>query len=985
MGRCVAASRDLRGLALNELKDQFVRTLLVVLTVAAVIASVINFQQQRRFHLPEDGVTWLERDGAVQAVYIQPGSPAAKAGVRKGDRVLEINGKKIEKATDVSQVLVRIGSWSSANYVIERKSISFPSKIILREHVPDSALFYQYLVGFAYLAIGLFVYFRRGGAAKAVHFYTLCLASFVLSCFHFTGKLNNFDQVVYFGNVLAGLLAATIFLHFCLTVPEPRRWMKWRISVAALYIPALAIFALYAGVARGVVRTSAPPIEVLWTLDRLWFAFFCSAYLLGAWNLTLQFRRAEDPIVRGQLQWLRNGAVFGVLPFTMIYVVPYMLGVVPSGFMKLSVLSLILVPVTWAYAILRYRLMDVDIIFQQGYAYTLATLAVIGGFYGLIFTLTRPENLSGTAVVALIVIATFVFQPVRSWIQDLLDRYFFYKDQYDYRRTLIEFARELGSQTDLDAMLQSVADRLIRTLSIQHVAFFLSDERGRAFRLHMATARKGNLPATADNLDLSFLANRSEREPYLFFERTRHMLDVISHEWRPSVRKTISELDLTYYIPCQVRGRTIAYLGCSRTVKGDFLSSEDVELLVTLSGYVAIAVENARLYTSLQRKVEEYERLKEFSENIVESINVGILAADLEDRVESWNSQIERLTGITRDRAVGRQLADLLPADLCQKFDEVRGETGVHNIYKYVLKPNGLGERHAAQPARETILNLAVAPLVAKDYRQIGRLIIFDDVTDRVELEGRLVQADKLSSIGLLAAGVAHEVNTPLAVISTYAQMLAKQVSGDEQKSKLLEKIAKQTFRASEIVNSLLNFSRTSSTDFAETDVNRVIRETLSLIDHQLQKAGVQVITSLDDALPPVKANPGKLQQVFLNLVLNARDAMSSGGVLAIKTWSGDNLIRIDIADNGGGIPPENLGRIFDPFFTTKAPKKGTGLGLSVVYGIVQEHGGTIEVESQVGQGTRFHLEFPVSTRTPQPAPESENAAETQAAIRTSH
>ena len=127
---------------------------------------------------------------------------------------------------------------------------------------------------------------------------------------------------------------------------------------------------------------------------------------------------------------------------------------------------------------------------------------------------------------------------------------------------------------------------------------------------------------------MSFLGSQPGK-PYLFFERTRHLLDVVSHEWPASVRNTIAELDLTYYFPCTVRGRTIAYLGVSRTDKGDFLSSDDVELLVTLAGYVSIAVENARLYRSLQRKVEEYERLKEFSENIVESINVGILAADL--------------------------------------------------------------------------------------------------------------------------------------------------------------------------------------------------------------------------------------------------------------------------------------------------------------------------------------------------------------------
>ncbi len=135
-------------------------------------------------------------------------------------------------------------------------------------------------------------------------------------------------------------------------------------------------------------------------------------------------------------------------------------------------------PLTWAYAILRYRLMDVDIIFQQGYVYTLATLVVLGIFYGLIFSFARPENLSPAAVVGLILFATFIFQPIRDWLQEQLDRYFFYKDRYDYRRTLIEFARELGSETNLDEMLRSVADRLLHTLSIQHVAFFL----GRAKR-----------------------------------------------------------------------------------------------------------------------------------------------------------------------------------------------------------------------------------------------------------------------------------------------------------------------------------------------------------------------------------------------------------------------------------------------------------------------------------------------------------------------
>jgi signal transduction histidine kinase len=189
--------------------------------------------------------------------------------------------------------------------------------------------------------------------------------------------------------------------------------------------------------------------------------------------------------------------------------------------------------------------------------------------------------------------------------------------------------------------------------------------------------------------------------------------------------------------------------------------------------------------------------------------------------------------------------------------------------------------------------------------------------------------------------------------------MLAKQISGDAQKAPLLEKIARQTFRASEIVNSLLNFSRTSRSEFAPLDLNKIVRETLTLIEHQFAQANIRVDLELHSALPRVKGDPGKLQQVFLNLFLNARDAMEAGGRLLVASFPEDGGVRVSVTDSGSGIAPENLPRIFDPFFTTKGVRKGTGLGLSVSYGIVREHGGDIEVESRRGEGTRFLLIFP--------------------------
>ncbi len=884
-------------------------------------------------------------------------------------------------------------------YILRRNGIEFAKDNIFIQPAPrDSALFYQFAVGVAYLVIGLFVYYRRTSAAKSQHFFVLCLLSFVGATFHYSGKLNTFDEAMYWGNLVANLFAPAIFLHFCLTFQPSPRFLQSRRGSGLLYLPSILLLLAFLGTSLGMLRFNSSLLEVRWLLDRLSMGFSIFLYGGGALALGFDYAHTEDPVLRRQLKYLRNGALVGILPFALLYAVPYVFGVVPSHLMNLSVLSMGLIPLTWAYAITRYRLMDVDIIFQQGYVYTLATLAVIGTCYGLIFLVFNTSTIAPPAFVVLIAIATFLFQPIRRWIQEQLDRWVFYRDRYDARLTLLEFARELSSETDQDAMLAKVSERLKRTLSIQRIGFFLRDEVSRSFVLHSASQRTGRVSKLrTEALDLAFL-QRSTEAPYLFFERPKYLRDIVSQSWPDSVRSTIADLDFTYYIACKSRGQVIAYFGASRTTEGDFLSSDDIELLVTLSNYVAIAIESSRLYSSLQEKVDEYERLKEFSENIVESISVGILAVGLDDCVESWNPQIEKLMGISREQAMGRPLRELFSDVMLQKFDEAgtasetSGQNKIHNFYKVALEPrrdapeslsefkqNGYGGLELTKtptPVRGSVVNIAIAPLVSKDLRQIGRLIILDDITDRDDLERRLVQADKLSSIGLLAAGVAHEVNTPLAVISTYAQMLSKQVSGDEAQSKLAEKIAKQTFRASEIVNSLLNFSRTSPTEFGELDLNRVVRETVGLVEHQFDKAGVTTSLDLAESLPMIRGNAGKLQQVFLNLFINARDAMVGGGTLRVRSWAESNLVHVEIHDTGQGIPPDLLSRIYDPFFTTKGPKKGTGLGLSITYGIVQEHNGIIEVESEPGLGTRFHLEFPTFGARISPSAEARREAQ---------
>ncbi len=931
----------------REFQAGFTAIALALLTLAAVVFSGYNFRVERQYTVPYDGVWWLERGGRLVANRLDPMGPAARAGIRNGDSVVSINGRKVDSAASLTRQLYYSGVWSKATYSLVRGSVSLDVEVVLAP-ADRSMNDWLRLIALIYLGIGLYVLLRRWTAAGSTHFYIFCLVSFIFYGFHYTGKLNEFDWIVYWSNEVAWLVQPALFLHFVLTFPERRgvvRRHTWLLPL--IYVPGLLLLGMHV-VAMQFLRASE---RLRWDLDRLHWGYSTLLFVAAAAVLVHNYHRASTPILRQQLKWITRGTILAITPFTLLYVIPYLLGAMPSPAMKVSVLSLGLLPLTFGYAIFRYRLMDVDLIFKRGMAYTLAAASIVAVYFAGVAGIaelvhTRVPSSGPYGLMLAIVVTALLFDPVRKWIQNRLDQVF-YRARYDYRRTLIEFGRELSSETDLDKMLSSIVDRLARTLLVDRIAIFLADGDSSKFELAKSFGM-----AHVSGLDLEFLAKPrlEDAAGHIFFENT-HLLPRETVE----AQEAIGRLDLNYYIPCHAQQRTIAFLGLGKTMQGDFLSSEDVELLETLAGYIGIAIQNARLYASLEQKVAEYERLKDFNENIVESINVGVLAVDLDDRIESWNSQMEVMYALPRWKALGHSLSEVFPAAFAEEFYRVRQNPGIHNLYKFRM----------GTPTGETrVVNVAIAPLVTRKFNVIGRLVIMDDITARMELEAQLSQADKLSSIGLLAAGVAHEVNTPLAVISSYTQMLAKQLQNEPAKAAVLEKITKQTFRASEIVNNLLNFSRTSGTEFNEVNLNKVIGDTLALLDHQFKIAHIEVKPELHENLPVIQGNAGRLQQVFLNLFLNAKDAMQGGGVLNVMTMNGD-YVTVRVSDTGSGIAQEHIHRIYDPFFTTKTSpaegqNRGTGLGLSVTYGIIQEHAGKIRVESRPGEGTTFTLDFPL-------------------------
>ena len=945
----------------TSLFNRFQATLLAIATVGLVLLAALNFRQESHFQQPYDGVWWMEapNGGGLEATKVLPNSPGQRAGIQLHDLLTAVNDDPVVRLPDLDRELYRTGVYTKAEYSITRDGIRLDEPVVVIPEPPDrSVQLALRLIGLIYLAIGLYVLFRRWTAPHATHFYLFCLVSFALNALKYTGAWDWLDKIVFWGNVIAEALQPALFLHFALSFPEERLGkFRRRLLLPLVYAPGAVYFGLWV---MAFNRWEATGL-LKHRLDQAGTGYDAAFYVLASLLFLNSYLRSNSPLQRQQLKWLWRGAFLAVVPFTLLYAIPFLLDVrMPSMLTKLAGLSLVFLPLTFAWAIVRYRLMDTDLIFKRGVAYTLATALLLGGYFGVIALSAEivhqrlPEAIREWALIIAILLTAAIFEPLKRKIQGWVDRAFD-RERYDYRKALVEFGRGLNSETNLRALLESIVERLPYTLLVSRVAVFLADEPG---KLRLAASH--GLPSFDDRrnsnaLDLGFLNfDQAADHSHIFLENTQQALHLPEAQ-----RQTAALLDLNYYLPCRVQDgtttRTIAVIGLGRTVGGDFLSSEDVELLESLASYIGIALQNASLYSRLQNKISEFERLKEFNENIVESINVGILAIDLDDRIESWNAQMEAMYALSRAEAIGQELGSVFPVEFVEALNAARHESGVHHLYKFPLTTRA-GEQRSA--------NIAIAPLMSRDFVAVGRIVLVDDITERVSLETQLAQADKLSSIGLLAAGVAHEINTPLAVISSYAQMLSKQLRGDARIGPVLEKITQQSFRASEIANGLLNFSRTSTTEFRETNLNLVIRDTLSLLEHQFKTAQIDVDAELAENLPPIHGNPGKLQQVFLNLLLNAKEAMPGGGRLRVATLANGHVEAI-VADSGSGIAPEHLKRIYDPFFTTKTmPKpgerRGTGLGLSVSYGIIQEHAGKIHVESAPGTGTTFHIEFPL-------------------------
>lgn len=918
----------------------------LVVGVGLALASlgVANLVLKASATLMDDGALWRPAAQGLVAARVAPGGPADEAGIREGDILVAVGSEEALSSARLESLLAARRAGERTTYTLlresERRVLEVEVRPLARGNV--SAFYYLSLAGFFSLVVGTVVLLRRPADRSALHFYAVCALFFLVYSTSYTGSLTRFDWLLFFVDSLAVLFLPAVFLHFCLTFPErrpraPRAWLA-----PAIYLPALVV----TGAAAMSHALVAAGQGLLWSIveaiDRAEPLYFALYFTIAVAVLVDSYRRTRGLVPRRQVKWLLWGTAAGVFPFLAFYALPFALGRRPGLALELAGYGpLALIPLSLAYAVVKHRLMDVELLFRRALGYVLAVAVIVGLALltvGVTDVLWEEPHTTLIALVSAVVVV-LAFSPVKTRIQEALDR-LFYKERFRWRKALLRLSEDLNADLDLERTSERLLEGVGAALGLREMALLVPDAAG-----DLVPFRSHGVPRTGEGRP------RVARDtPLLHWLSAGQAVDL---DQSPVDTPQLVASGLAWLFPCRVKGEVIAVLGVGRKDGLDPLNSEEVDTLKTLAAQAATAILNGQLYRTLAEKADELRGLKDYNENILESLDSGIVVLDLEGRVVRWNRAMEGLYGRARAEVLGQPLDAIFPESF---LEALRGSLvlGDHDQIAHVYKLH-----LPAADGRSQMVNLSVAPFQAGPDERCGTILILDDVTARVRLEEQLQHTEKMASVGLLAAGVAHEVNTPLAGISSYTQLLRGQLEEQDPRQQVLEKIEKQSFRAAKIINGLLNFSRSSGTEFDRVDVNKVLADVLALVEHQLDGSRIRLRRELAERLPWVRGNENRIQQVFFNLILNARDAMPSGGWLTLRTHADDDTVVVEVCDTGHGIRREHIRRIYDPFFTTKGIGKGTGLGLSVSYGIVQEHGGAIFVESDPGHGTTFQVALP--------------------------
>ena len=658
-----------------------------------------------------------------------------------------------------------------------------------------------------------------------------------------------------------------------------------------------------------------------------------------------------------ELSFILMGAI-AAIAFALLFsfVLDYFLG--PSRALWFAPFRSIILSLVIAYGIATKKILEVGLFVRRAISYAVLTVYLVV-LYASVWWLSSSvfvpvigtEGHSLAHLLAAIVVA-FAMAPARGLSQSLADRLFVGTRRLDFQATMNQATAILRSVTTLADLLERFALTIAQAVNTERVFILLPEPNfyAQQYPAVQAGARTTRIELHRDQAIVAQLERT--QEPILLDElhRVRSTPDL------ERVRRQMDSLQVSVAMGIFSREHMAGVMLLGPRRSGRIYGTIEQNALLVLCGQLAVAIENAQLFTEVQNA-------KIYNETLLQNLTTGVVAADRNELITVYNNEVEKITGLSSAELIGRKISNL-PEGLRDVLRETLSTGERQEDREIVLRP---GEK-------ATILRASSSIFHGQSGEPLGALMVLTDITALKRLEMQIRRSDRLASLGTLSAGMAHEIKNPLVSIKTFAQLLPERYQDSDFRETFFSLIGHEVDRIDSLVNQLLRFARPAKPLLKPMHVHEVLEKALLLVGHRLYQKGIKLIRSWHAEVDTIRADADQIEQVFLNFFINALDAMKTGGSLTVSTeivpveaWppplsehpaEAQEILRVTVQDDGAGIKPEDVSHVFDPFFTTK--DYGTGLGLSVVHGIVQEHGGQIEVESELARGTSFHILLPL-------------------------
>src|SRR5437667_10188268 len=784
-----------------------------------------------------------------------------------------------------------------------------------------------------------------------------------LACLYFSFSATTSAEVAFYIREAsaAGALILTVFNLLRVSIRQQnRRWQEilgdawiWLIAaVAAVIFCQTKFFLEGARFSRPPGASIAFPVPVYGQEAVFYFLYFVIAGLIVIINYARDVRQTTGSN-RAELAFILTGAVVAIATTFSSFSLGFFID--RSRLVGFAPFRIVFFSLIVAYGIATRKIMEAGFFLRRAISYGLLA-AYLLALYGLIWWLVDSafEPLFGistrsAAHVTAAVAVAFAMASARGLSQSLADRLFISTRGLDFRTTMNQAVAILKSVITLHDLLTRFGKTIAQAVDTDRVMILLPQKD--------VYAQHYPLPTPASQIDLP---KDHALLKYLQTSGQPIVLDEL-HRARPTpesdrVSKHMQHLNLAVVMGIFAREQLEGIMLLGPRLSGRIYGRAEQEALQALCGQLAVAIENAQLFTEVQNA-------KIYNETLLENLTTGVIASGIDERITVFNNEAGQITKVDA-KAVLDHTIDRLPLPLYSALGEtLRTGEGQENSELFL----DTGADGVTVRASTSIFH-------GQDKQVLGALMVLTDITALKRLEQQIRRSDRLASLGTLSAGMAHEIKNPLVSIKTFAQLLPERYQDSDFRETFSNLIGHEIDRIDSLVNQLLRFARPAKPLLKPMHVHAVLEKPLQLVGHRLFQKALTLTRSSQADVDTLNADAAQLEQVFLNFFLNAMDAMKRGGEMEVSTeirpaegWvatvtsaNGDvrEILRITIRDNGEGIRREDIPHVFDPFFTTK--DYGTGLGLSVVHGIIQEHGGQIEVESELDKGTAFHISLPL-------------------------